>query len=506
MRRSLYDLTQHGLSRLDALAPEARVSRWVFLRLLGLIYLIAFLSLGSQLLGLVGSQGILPADPFLHAVRGQFGLERYWLAPTLCWFGASDAWLRGFCVTGGLCALLLLLDVAPALMLTLLWATYLSLTTVCRDFLGFQWDNLLLEAGFLAIFLSPLRWRPAFARDPAPSRTVVWLLRWLLFRLMFSSGVVKLASGDATWRHLTALTAHFETQPLPTWMAWYAHQLPVWLLQAVCLVMFGIELIVPFLIFGPRRLRLLACSILIGFQLLIMATGNYAFFNLLTIALCLLLLDDAVWPTRWSDVLNRARRRMTRSTRHWPWWVLAPLTVVVLVATSLDLSARLFRWTPSWAPIVTLERAVAPFRTLNSYGLFAVMTTSRQEIVVEGSQDGITWLPYEFRDKPGDPYRRPRVIAPHQPRLDWQMWFAALGSYQDNPWFLSFCGQLLRGSPEVLRLLDKNPFPHTPPRYLRALMYEYHFTDGTMRRRTGLWWRRELKGFYCPTLSLQARE
>ena len=452
----------------------------------------------------MGRQGILPAEQLLQAAHQQLGPERYGLLPTLCWLNASDAFLHGLCAAGTLLSLALILDVAPVLSLVLLWMAYLSLVTVSREFLSFQWDNLLLETGFLAIFVAPLRLRPRVRGDPPPSTIALWLLRWLLFRLTFSSGVVKLASGDTAWRTLTALTYHYETQPLPTWIGWYAHQLPAWVHRASCFMMFVIELAVPFLIVGSRRLRSFACAGMVAFQLLIAATGNYCFFNLLTIALCLLLLDDAVWPSWWRDRMIQREGDAAR-VRRWPVGVTAPLAAVILTVTSVQMSGLLgvrLRWP---APVTTLVQWTQPFRTINSYGLFAVMTTSRPEIIVEGSQDGEHWNAYEFRDKPGRLTRRPRFVAPHQPRLDWQMWFAALDRYQDNPWFLQFCHRLLQGSPQVLSLLASNPFPEAPPRYLRAVVYDYHFTDVATKRAQGTWWRREIKGLYCPIMSLRQK-
>ena len=482
--------------------PSSTVSRWWFLRLLGVSYLIAFLSLGPQLIGLVGHEGIVPVEQLLQAARLRLGPERYALLPTVCWLSASDPFLRGVCAAGALLSSLLIVDVAPSLVLGGLWVLYLSLVSVCRDFLAFQWDNLLLEAGFLAIFLAPLRLRPRSTGDAPPSPVVVWLLWWLLFRLMVSSGVVKLASGDPSWRHLTALTFHYETQPLPTWIGWYVHQWPVWWQQASCLAMFAVELLVPFLIIGPRRLRRMACAMLVAFQLLIAATGNYGFFNLLAVALCVLLLDDAAFPRRWRERLA-PREAAGGVERQWPAWILAPLAGAILLVSAVELSGivGLQRAWPS--PVRTLAAWAQPFRTVNGYGLFAVMTTSRQEIVIEGSADGTRWLAYEFRWKPGEVARRPAFVAPHQPRLDWQMWFAALGTYREQPWFLPFCERLLEGSPAVLSLLARNPFPATPPRYLRALVYDYRFTTADARRAEGAWWRRTRNGLYCPILSLR---
>ena len=282
------------------LGPQShQLVRWTFLRSLGIVYLIAFVSLWTQIVGLIGHNGIAPVQDLLKSVEQYVSAEhpaaeRYHLLPTLCWFGAGDGSLKWQCAAGTALAILLLIGVAPAPCLFLLWLIYLSLTSAGNVFLGFQWDALLLETGFLAIFFAPLRLLPRrLSRESPPSRIVLWLLRWLLFRLMFESGVVKLTWGDATWIKLNALNIHYETQPLPTWIGWYAHQLPQWFQKSSTVVMFAIELAVPFLIFAPRRPRQLAAVVFVVFQLVILLTGNYCFFNLLTIALCLTLLDDA---------------------------------------------------------------------------------------------------------------------------------------------------------------------------------------------------------------------
>ena len=511
--------------------PAHFLTRWIFLRALGVIYLIAFVSLWVQIGGLIGHNGILPTDQFMAEAQQQcdargIGVERYHLLPTLCWLDASDNSLNFQCAAGSVLAVLLIAGIAPAPCLVLLWLLYLSLATVGRDFLGFQWDNLLLEAGFLAIFFAPLQFLPRPSRETPPSRLVLWLLRLLLFKLMFSSGCVKLLSGDPTWRNLTALTFHYQTQPLPTSIAWYANQLPLWFQKTSCAAMFCIELGASVLIFAPRRLRFCGGAAIAFLQVLILLTGNYTFFNLLTLALCLLLLDDFVLAKVTPAVLRRAftlnpqplgatKQREGGSTLNLRRVITVPFTVVVtmlnLFQVSLTLDLR-----PGWLfPVAKADAWLGPLRTFNGYGLFAVMTTDRREIIVEGSDDGANWSPYEFKYKAGDVDRRPAFVAPHQPRLDWQMWFAALGDYRQNPWFVNFSERLLQGSPEALALLDKNPFPNQPPRYIRAEFYDYHFTNFAERRATGLrraeaasstqagaWWKREFIGEYLPPISL----
>lgn len=510
--------------------PDYFLTRWIFLRALGLIYLIAFVSLWTQISGLIGHNGILPTDQFMSAVKQEcaargLGLERFHLLPTLCWFNASDGFLHFQCAAGVALSVLLIIGFAPAPCLALLWLLYLSLVTVGQDFLSFQWDNLLLEAGFLAIFFAPLKLLPVWNAVPTrrfqgadtsthskilraapPSRLVLWLLRLLLFKLMFSSGCVKLLSGDPNWRNLTALTFHYYTQPLPTPLAWYANQLPLWFQKFSCAAMFGIELGAPWLIFFPRRIRFFGAAAMALLQILILLTGNYTFFNWLTLALCLLLLDDfalqTFLPPRLRTRFNDSTIRQSAKIK-WPRAVIVPLTVIILSASGFQLAATLGCRSPLLVPLAWVAEQLAPLRTVNSYGLFAVMTTERREIIVQGSNDGTNWLTYEFKYKPGDVDRRPVFVAPFQPRLDWQMWFAALGDVRQNPWFVNFCGRLLQGSPNVLALLKRNPFPDKPPRYVRAEFYDYRFTDFAERRATGAWWKRKFIGEYLPPISLR---
>ncbi len=473
-------------------------SRWLFLRALGCIYLIAFLSLWVQIHGLVGSKGILPADQFLTAVRQQVGTSGYYLVPTLFWLNPSDVCLHLLCAGGVALSLVRIAGFFPPFTLVGLWALYLSLVSVGQVFLSFQWDVLLLETGFLAIFLAPLHIRDTRARPSQPSVVFLWLSRWLLFRLMFASGVVKLAS-DEVWRNLTALNFHYETQPLPTSIAWYVHQFPEWFQKVSVIGMFAVELVIPFLIFAPRRLRTVGCIGLVGLQALIILTGNYCFFNLLTIALCLLLIDDVTWKRLLSKRLIPSIRLPERVPPLYRRICIGSVAVLLFLLSGIRFSGQLFREVQmpdvAWA---------VPFRSVNTYGLFADMTESRPEIIVEGSNDRITWETYQFRWKPGELTSAPKWVVPHQPRLDWQMWFAALqGDYQNTYWFLNFMGSLLRGNPEVLKLLAENPFPDTPPRYVRATLYNYRFTDLATKRSAGMWWDREWSRIYCPAISLR---
>jgi len=507
--------------------------RW-FLRALGLTYLIAFASLWVQMDGLVGSNGVSPLNQFLPAVYERFGPTAYSLLFTLCWINSSNGFLHFLSGGGVVLSLLLILGIAPALSLVVLFVFYLSLTIAGQTFLSFQWDILLLETGFLSIFLAPWRLWPRRSsveaavsaasnfppagdtpaatvattqsrqQEPPVSRAGLFLLKFLLFKLMLMSGVVKLTSGDDCWWNLTALDYHYWSQPLPTVFGWWADKSPEWFKHfsvAFCLV---VEIIAPFFIWAPRRPRLIAAGLMIFLQIVIALTGNYCFFNLLTIALCLLLIDNSVVRAPQSREALRHTRRAPRG-RALPDQLRSYATIAVIILTlpiNVWLIFTAFRPDADWPrPLVAIYGRLQSFRIVNGYGLFRVMTKDRDEIVIEGSADGIDWLPYEFKWKPGDVMRAPGWCAPHQPRLDWQMWFAALGSSRENPWFGRLIVRLLQGSRDVNQLLAKNPFPHDPPRYLRAMFYRYRFTTLRERRETGAWWKREQLREYLPTVS-----
>jgi lipase maturation factor 1 len=476
------------------------LTRALFLRLLGVVYLCAFASLGGQIEGLIGSHGLLPVADYLQPLEAMPLADQFMRLPTLAWFNSSDGALLAMCGGGVTLAALLIFGILPIPCLALLWLLYLSLMNIGQDFLSFQWDALLVETGFLAIFFAPAQLWPGRPAAAAPSRTVLWLLRWLLFRLMFMSGVVKLESGDPTWRGLTALDYHYWTQPLPNPAAWALAQLPALFQQFSTAMTLVIEICAPFLIFAPRRMRLLGAALLIGLQLLIYGSGNFAFFNLLTMALGVLLLDDRALRRLIPRGLRPAAQAARRASPA-RWLITAPLAVGILLMSLIPASSF---GVPLRMPDAVYEWAdrLDGFHLVNTYGLFAVMTTSRPEIIIEGSADGRTWREYEFRYKVGDVHRPPPFVAPHQPRLDWQMWFAALGPPQGNAWFEPLLRGLLQNRPEIVGLLGRNPFPAAPPRYVRAMLYSYHFTDAATLAATGDWWRRRPISVYYPQMSL----
>jgi predicted DCC family thiol-disulfide oxidoreductase YuxK len=468
--------------------PRYELVSFLFLRLFGLITLSAFVSFAVQAQGLIGSRGILPLSELVDALAPRLGPERFVLAPMVFWLNDSDLAIRAVCWAGAGFSLMLVLNLLPRLSLVLIYALYLSLLYAGQTFMTFQWDTFLLETTVVALLMS---------FEPS---TGVWLARWLLFRFMFMSGVVKLISGDPNWPNLSALSYHFLTQPLPTPLAWYAANLPAGVLKAATGAMFFVELGLPFLIFLPRRLRFVAAFGILLLQGCILLTGNYNWFNLQTMLLCLPLFDDAalrrILPSR-LVALARAKSRPPRRAAT----ILVNAIALLMVALSLvQMDERFGGDTPELA--LTIDDAFEPFHIVSPYGLFAVMTTTRNEIIVEGSDDGVQWREYEFRYKPGDVEHRPPWNIPHQPRLDWQMWFAALDDAQREPWFSRFLERLLENEPSVTALLERNPFPDKPPTYVRAELYEYTYADG---RDAGRWWDRRLAGLYFPKARLKAK-
>lgn len=471
--------------------PRYDLVSLLFLRAFGLIYLAAFVSFAVQARGLIGSHGILPLGELVHAIRGSVGAERYFLMPMVFWWSASDFAIQAVCWGGAALAVLLVLNVLPRTSLLLLYVLYLSLLYGGQAFMTYQWDTFLIEAGFVGLLMS-------FSTRPG-----IWLLRWLLFRFIFMSGVVKLASGDPNWWNLSALSYHFLTQPLPTPLAWYAAQLPPALLKVAAASMFIIELGLPFLIFLPRRLRFAGGFGILLLQSCILLTGNYNWFNLQTMLLCLPLFDDAALRRLLPQQLLRLTPEQPDTDVSHPSVRLAVGAVALLIVfSSLVQMDQRFGGDPP-AAMRAIDRLIEPLHIVSSYGLFAVMTTQRDEIVIEGSDDGVQWREYEFRYKPGDLSRRPPWNIPYQPRLDWQMWFAALDDPRHLEWFWRFLQKVLQNEPAVMELMQRNPFPDKPPLYVRAVFYEYTYADRAQKAQ-GRWWDRRLLGLYFPSVRLKS--
>ncbi len=470
------------------------VAPWLYTRALAVTTAIAFISIWTQIDALAGDHGLVPASELL-GVLGQRGVG-FFDRPTLAWLDASGGFLDGLCALGVLASTFLFFGMLPRTAILVAWLAYLSIVNACMPFMAFQWDMLLLETLFASVLYVGAKRIDGFSFAEEPNRVARWVLVLLLFRLMLRSGIVKLASGDPTWRDLTALTYHYETQPLPTVLGWYAHHLPVWAQKASCAGVFVIELGAPFLALVPHRIpRRIAASAVVALMLVIGATGNYGFFNLLTIVLCIPLVDDDAWrrilPKRAFRLFEHMAKRAKERTLA-PWRRRA---VDVLAAIMITIGMLGFLGGFSDTDPIELVRPLASF---NDYGLFAVMTTSRPEIELEGSADGVEWKPYVFRDKAGPLDRAPTWSQPNMPRLDWQMWFAALGSVHHNPWLMRLMQHLTENDPAILAFFEHNPFPDHPPRYVRATMWDYHFTTLDEHRRTGNFWKRELRGAYAP--------
>ena len=472
---------------LAAAAPDYRLVAWLFLRCLALIYLVAFWSLAEQMAGLAGSQGIYPIAEQLRNAAEQHGLLRFLLYPSVFWVASGDWALRAAAYGGAVLAVALFLGWRERPVLILLYLLYLSLYHAGQYFTNFQWDYLLLESGFLAIFL------------PGGSRLVVWLFRWLLFRLRFLSGMSKLLSGDPTWSGLTALNYYFETQPLPHVGAWYADHLPEWLLRVGTGGTLVVEILVPFLMFFPRRWRFLAAWLTILWQVLIILTSNHNFFNLLTIALCLFLFDDRavarILPRAWRE-RGAASSLLTLPPRP-AVAVAAAIAAVAIVPASLVEGARMIPGATRIPLITTWTGWLEQYRIANSYHVFPKIEKERIEVQIAGSLDGEHWRPYEFRYWPVDLDRVPPFIVPHHPRVDWMMWFVPISPvFMD--WFERFLHRLLESSPPVTGLLASTPFGDQPPRSLRVDVYRYRFTSAEERARTGNWWKRDYLGPFYP--------
>jgi lipase maturation factor 1 len=463
--------------------------RWLFLRALGLIFLSAFYSFAFQIHGLIGERGILPAVDYLRQVRAAFGIARaVWFAPTLLWLGSGDVALTVVVAAGIVSSLLLIANVWPRLTIALCTALFLSCVAALQDFSSYQSDGMLLEAGFLSLFFAARGIRPGLGASDPPSPFSRFMLVWEWFRIYFESGVVKLASGDPHWRDFTAMDEYYQNGPLPTWLGWYVQHFPHWYHAFTVVLTLTVELLLVWAVFLPRRFRLTCAAIVTALQVGIIATANYAFLNYLVLVLGVLLLDDAVLArvglrTPATDAPVRARVA--------PWrWLETGVLGIAFWATVTAFVAE-----TSSSPLALPARLLAPFRIANAYGLFAVMTEARYEIEFQGSRDGVTWVAYPFRYKPQDPFERPGIYAPYQPRFDWNLWFASLGPWEQSSWVVLAQQRLLENSPSVLRLFRRNPFaPGPPPVLVRTVRWQYWFTDLATKRRTGAWWRRRELG------------
>jgi hypothetical protein len=482
-------------------APQRRSTYWLtrflFLRLVGLVYFIAFLCAWRQFLPLGGEHGLLPAQSFLQDVRASQGPAlAFWKLPTLFWLDASDAafvWGAGIGVASSLAVVL---GFANVPLMAALWALYMSFVHVGQIFYGYGWEVLLLETGFLAIFLAPA-WRPwPFLATSPPAIEVMWLLRWLVFRLMFGAGLIKMR-GDPCWRDLTCMVYHYETQPIPNPLSLYLHHLPVWFHAVETAFNHVVELVVPFFLFGPRRARHLAGALTILFQALLILSGNLSFLNWLTIAIAIGCFDDGLLRRIVPGFIGRrvdalpadAEPSTTRRT-------MVRVLMAVIALLSLNPVANML------SPRQAMNASFDPFDLVNTYGAFGSVGRERNEIVLQGTDDDpaspvARWVAYELPCKPGDVARRPCITSPYHRRLDWQMWFAAMSSASNEPWLIHLVAKLLEGDRGARSLFARPPFEDQPPRYIRAQLYRYQFAPPG----GPVWWHRELLGDYLPPLS-----
>jgi hypothetical protein len=509
------------------------MTRWIFLRALAAIYFSAFYSLLFQIKGLIGPEGILPAQDYLAAVARSFSALRYWYAPSLFWLSSSSHMLMAVTWIGLAASVAAFLNFWPRLSFFICFVCFLSFVSSSGAFSSYQSDGMLLEAGFLSLFFAPRGVLPGWGVDHPPSRASLLLLQWEWFRIYFESGMVKLLSGDPQWRGLTAMDEYYQNGPLPTWIGWYVEHLPHWFHVASAAGTLVLELGIVLMLFFPRRVRLVCFFIVTPWEIGVILTGNYTFLNYLVLSLGFLLLDDTLLlpsvPARFrpeqshalenpaaredaivagisseegesSDTLPRPtiRRRLSGHLNGIRFAVATVMLAWIAYDTTAEMIGIPFRGIPlPTAPIAALD----PFRIANQYGLFAVMTRGRYEIEFQGSSDGQNWVAYPFRNKPQALNEAPRIYAPYQPRFDWNLWFASLGDWRQNEIVPLTEERLLSNDPDVLSLFRNNPFAQSPPRFVRAVLWQYWFTTMDEKRNTGKWWRRQLLGLYAPEIA-----
>jgi lipase maturation factor 1 len=524
----------HWLFDSRAGAPGRLMPRWIFLRALAAIYFSAFYSLLFQIKGLIGPDGIMPANDYLVAVAQQFPSSKFWYAPTLFWLSSSSHALMVVPWMGLAAAIAAFVNLWPRLSFFICFVCFLSFVTAANEFSNYQSDGMLLEAGFIALFFVPPGLWPGLGAGTPPSRASLFLLQWEWFRIYFESGMVKLVSGDRQWRTLTAMDEYYQNGPLPTWIGWYVQHLPHWFQAASAAGTLVLELAVAWMMFFPRRVRIVCFFIVTLWEVGVILTANYTFLNYLVLSLGFLLLDDkfllcfvparlrgaakegveAPGAEQAPDPAESADNETEAANDGVPSGRIPRMLGRNLSAARLAFAAVMLTWI---FYDTTAEMIEIPFRTLplptlpiealehlriaNQYGLFAVMTNGRYEIEFQGSNEGENWTPYPFRNKPQALNEAPRIYAPYQPRFDWNLWFASLGDWRQDDMVPLTEERLLENDNDVLELFRSNPFPQAPPRYVRALLWQYWFTTREEKRITGNWWRRQLLGLYAPVLT-----
>jgi hypothetical protein len=467
--------------------PGWLVARWLFLRGLAICFFSAFYSLAFQIQGLIGPHGILPAKDWLAALREALSpVARLWLAPTVLWLSSSSTALGALVVVGLVASTALFFNLWPRASIAIAGLAFLSFIGAAQDFASYQSDGMMLEAAFLCLFFAPRGLRPGLGASCPPSRASLFLLRWEWFRIYFESGLVKLLSGDQSWRNFTAMDEYYQNGPLPTWLGWYVQNWPHAFHAFTVAATLVIELVVAWLVWFPRRFRLACFAICTTLQIGIILTANYAFLNYIVLFLGILLVDDETFarlglriPTGTPATPSRLRLWLEGFVLGWQLYA----TIAVFLFSGLL----------TWP-----ARLLSPFRIANPYGLFAVMTLARYELELQGTLDGSTWVPYPFRYKPQALIEAPGIYAPYQPRFEWNLWFASLGTVEEYPWVAAVEERLLEREPSVLALFRRDPFDGRAPKAVRTVRWRYWMTTPAERRATGDWWRRRLEGLYAP--------
>ena len=490
------------------------LTRFVLLRFLGFVYFIAFLVAANQLVPLIGHHGLTPADVHLQRLVESQGSTwaAFRLMPSVFFWDCSDTMLRTVAWSGVVISAVVMCGYANSLMMLILWALYMSITNVGQYWYSFGWDIQIQETGFLAVFLCPLLDGRPYSRRPPPV-AVIWLYRWLIFRIMLGAGLIKIR-GDECWRDLTALYYHYETQPVPNPLSRTLHFMPHWFQRFGVMWNHFIELVVPWFIFFGRvpswekkvpllntllqGSRHLAGLLMVSFQVILIFSGNLSFLNWLTIVPCLACFDDDFWKRL---LPQRLVQRMRQSSADPKPALAVNITACAYTCVVIELSV---------GPVMNLLSPTQLMNTsffslplVNSYGAFGSVDRVRQEIIIEGTNDlvpndGGDWREYPFVVKPGDLKRRPPIITPYHYRLDWQIWFVRGGPVEAHPWLVNLVWKLLHNDPRALGLLAGNPFPDAPPRFIRVSLYEYHFAKPG--NADGTWWERKRLGLVMPPM------
>lgn len=480
--------------------PEYILTSFVLLRVLGFVYFFAFISLTTQVIPLFGENGLLPASNFLQTFRFESKLDAFIKLPTIFWFHLSDTALLVLAWLGVILSLILLLGYANSIMLFVMWIIYMSYVHIGQIFYSYGWEIQLLETGFLAIFLVPFLNPKPFAKPP---KAVIWLFRWLAFRIYLGAGLIKIRA-DQCWKDLTCLYYHYETQPIPNPLSRYIHFMPNWFHKLGVLWNHFIELIIPFFIFSPRILRYIAGILMISFQFILISSGNLSFLNWITIVPVIACFDDNFFRKilpKW--LVNKSEQNAYNLKLPKAKIAAAWILVIAIAWLSIPVVQNLL------SSSQIMNTSFNQWSLVNTYGAFGAVGKARGELVLEGTTDEIItsqtqWKEYDFKGKPTDIYEAPPIIAPYQPRIDWQIWFAAMQMPEHNPWLIHMIWKLLHNDKDTLSLIEKNPFPDMPPKYIRVSYYHYKFAP--LNNKDDAVWERTYLGEWLPPLSKENKE